>query len=422
MSCLSRTIALPLVLLILVVTPCAFWTFNISRVALNPQTYKTALNNQNFYNNVLPALVDATSVDNPNSEFKAAARGLIDTMSPEDWSVVADKVLPPNWLREQIDGNIDRFFEWVNAERPALEIGFDLSVLKTRLTGDAGQSAAAIIVPKLPPCTPDQESFIQSASQSDLINKFPFCRPESDSLQQNTVQTLTAIFAGIGQSLPSQWNLMEQIRKENAGPESQHVNEFQIGQFRALLWVLPRMLAMLFLIPIALLSIIVMVLIRSGKQFFRWTGWILILSGLITLTPIPLVPAMALGMVHNNRPNIEAGFGSSGFLLFNLIQGMMNSIMAGLTLAVLTQVAVVIVVGFIAVFLSMFLRAPEPDVTHQELAAERFGQMASMMGSTPRPFGSTVTPAGLSTLGGQITPPATPPPAPDPLADIFNDQ
>src|SRR3954466_11432482 len=118
MRCFGRLVAFPLVLLILVITPCAFWTFNIGVVAMNPETYKTALHNENFYTGLVPALVDAVSIDDPDNQadpqVKAASKALIGSMTPLEWALVTDNLLPPNWLQEQIDRDIDNFFAWVN--------------------------------------------------------------------------------------------------------------------------------------------------------------------------------------------------------------------------------------------------------------------------------------------------------------------
>ena len=67
MRFLGRAFGLLLILLILFVTPVAFWALNLDRVTMNPQTYKTALKSQHFYDNLLPALVDGAA-SNATSE------------------------------------------------------------------------------------------------------------------------------------------------------------------------------------------------------------------------------------------------------------------------------------------------------------------------------------------------------------------
>src|SRR5258708_5549482 len=146
MSCLGRLFGLVLILLILIITPLAFWAFNVDRVALNPQTYKTALRSQNFYNTLLPALVDATAAnDEGDPQIRSAAAALVKNMSPDDWALLSDKLLPSDWLQTQIVANIDQFFAWINGSHSFPDVRFDLSLLKEKLTSSDAAAVAAVI-------------------------------------------------------------------------------------------------------------------------------------------------------------------------------------------------------------------------------------------------------------------------------------
>src|SRR5258706_15034081 len=100
MGCLSRLFGLAIIVLILIITPTAFWVFNIDRVAMNPQTYKTALRSQNFYGTLLPALVDATaSAEESTPQIRSAAAALVTNFSAPDWGLLSDRLLPADWLQ-----------------------------------------------------------------------------------------------------------------------------------------------------------------------------------------------------------------------------------------------------------------------------------------------------------------------------------
>src|SRR5258708_22307073 len=150
MRLLGRAIGILLILLILFVTPVAFWAFNLDRVTMNPQTYKTALKSQHFYDNLLPALVDgAASNTSSDKTIRAASQALIDNMSPQDLTLLSAKLLPATWLQQELTGNIDRFFDWLNGSGTTPDISFNLTTLKARLTCADARSAAQIIIPKL---------------------------------------------------------------------------------------------------------------------------------------------------------------------------------------------------------------------------------------------------------------------------------
>src|SRR5436309_7280898 len=151
MRFLGRAFGILLIVLIVFVTPVAFWAFNLDRVAMNPQTYKTALKSQHFYDNLLPALVDgAASNDTADKSIRTASQALIENMLPDDWTLLSEKLLPSNLLQQELTGNIDRFFEWLGGSGTTPDISFNLSTLKAKLTSADARSAAQIIIPKLP--------------------------------------------------------------------------------------------------------------------------------------------------------------------------------------------------------------------------------------------------------------------------------
>ena len=93
----------------------------------------------------------------PPTTIRAASQALIENMSPDDWTLLSEKLLPATWLQQELTGNIDRFFEWLNGSGTTPDISFNLSTLKARLTSADARSAAQIIIPKLPSCTASQE-------------------------------------------------------------------------------------------------------------------------------------------------------------------------------------------------------------------------------------------------------------------------
>jgi hypothetical protein len=397
MRWLGRACALILIVFILIVTPIALWIYNVQRVALDPQTYKRALRSQNAYQDLLPALIEAPAAKDSKLDpaHRAALQALVDNMPPDDWTALSDKLLPASWLQDQIEGNINRIFSWIDAARPTPGINFDLTELKTRLSDNAtARQAVDVVVQRLPRCTPAQETLIDRAVSAGSVEDFPLCYPASADRQRVVVEAFTNVLNSVGTQLPDHWDLNEQLRQAARGQQASE----ELMHLRAVIWLQSRLTVLLLLVPLALLSMIVIVAIRSGKQFFRWTGWAMIGSGLLTLVPVPFMPGMTLGLYAGSRGDSQEGFGETGRLLTSLIGGMVASIASSLTLAVLVQVAIVIGLGFGAVVLSVLLPMPEPEVTNQQAQWDRqavtpmpqppvvpSGTMATAMGSTPRP-------------------------------------
>jgi hypothetical protein len=438
MGCLRRLFGLLIILLILMVTPCAFWAFNIDRVAMNAQTYKTALRSQNFYRTLLPMLVDSAAAmgsDSQNTQVHEAAQALTQNITSDEWALLSEKLLPPSWLQEQIDSNIDRLFSWLQGTTTNLDVHFDLSELKTKLTSTETAQVAEFIVPKLQPCSATDEAALAKGAATAEGELPILCKPGTDTLQKQVVTNLTNIFLVIGNQIPNEWRLIEHL-KSSSGPSITYTDEegnqvkrkftdADLNRFRALAWLDSRLIVLLFLIPIALFAFVIMIAIRSSKQFFRWLGWGLILSGILTLALIPFIsPALFGGLA---MPVASAEAPAEGRMIVGgLVMGMITSITSSMTLAVFTQVAIVIVIGFIAVFISVVLRDAEPDVTRQELAMERSVLSNADLNAIS---GGMYYPAPTPTPSAK-TPPPLPTPAPmanlsdatmidDPLTDIF---
>jgi hypothetical protein len=397
MRCFGRMVSFPLFLLILVVTPVAFWAFSLQRVVLSPQTYKTAMQAQNLYNDLLPALVEnlaASSETDP--QLKAGLKSLLSNMTVEDWTAVSRSLLPPTWLQTQLEGTIDRLFDWIGGTSVAPGIRLELEEIKTRLTSPDARSAAAIVVPKLRPCTANQTAAIKNAPPDQGLDKLPVCSPGEPDLRQVVIDRVSATLNALGANLPVRWDLSEQLRKLDVGPvagapagqqaQGHNVTEFDLAQFRAFIWLLSRLTVLLFLIPLGLLSLIVLIGIRSGKQFFRWTGWGLIVSGILTLLPVPFLPTLALGVAGGQQGNVQPGFGESGRLIGSMLSGMVHSILSSLSMAVLIQVAIAIGLGFVAVVIAVLLPQPEPELTRQDVRREEQQLAQAMSQQSPVPL------------------------------------
>jgi hypothetical protein len=377
----GRIIALVLAALILLVTPLAFWTFNLNRVAMDSQTYKTTLDSQNYYANLLPVLITSAAQTSDDPEIHITASALSRNLSSEDRLAIADKLLPAHWLKSEVEGNIDRLFMWLNGQRLIPDINIDLTELRFALTNTAdARAVAAIIVPGAPPCKADQTRAILASLKNgdpgrwttEDFNQYPVCNPANTELHQRSINVIAAALVKIGQALPDRWDLGQELSK--AKPNQ--INPEALTQFRALVWLISRLVILLFLIPIGLFSAITMITIRSGKSLARWIGGLLILSGLLTLIPVVL-PFRFADLYEGTQKGIETAFGASGPLLNNLLAGMVHSIDLQMTPGVLVQAAIAVGIGFIAVLISVILPYPEPRVEQWQVAAEQQGDPAA---------------------------------------------
>lgn len=392
---IGRVIAIGLVLMIIPITVIAFWLFNLDRVLLDPNTYKNGLHNNPTYTDLMTAVLDGFAA---NGSTPRNAGILLNTLPQPIWDQIAESVFPATYAQKQIDGVIDQFANWIDGSVSEPNPRLNLAGLKANLSGSPAITALNNIITQgdLPPCTAVQSASFRTFGDTDGFDKFPICnpgapvqgQPDLRPLLQSQLATGLALIAA---QVPEQWTLAEELNKVSVGPHAAgQLDPFVLEQVRAGIWLQSRLMVTLFLIPIALLCLIVIVTIRSGKSFFRWLGWALILSGFVSLLPVVLMP-MA-GAADAKVALFENKAASVGELALNaLARAVTQSIISTLTLSVLIQVAALIVVGLASVFISVLLRPAEPELTDEEWTALTAAQ-------TPEPF------AGGSRLSGRSRP------------------
>src|SRR5262249_17588386 len=159
----------------------------------------------------------------------------------------------------------------------------------------------------------------------DDPTKMPLCDPGKKELRDTMATGFTQILAALSEQIPNQWAFTEQLKKvDSPSNGSNGLSELRLHQFRAEIWLFQRLITLLFLIPIGLMSIIVLIAVRSGKQFFRWLGWGLIVSAIITALTWLLLPTVALAM-HFSPEQVHE-MGQSGQLIGSLVGGVVTSI------------------------------------------------------------------------------------------------
>jgi hypothetical protein len=148
----------------------------------------------------------------------------------------------------------------------------------------------------------------------------------------------------------------------------QRINLLELEQFRAYIRLQSRLLLLLFLIPVALLCLLIMIRIRSLKAFFRWIGWALVISGIISLLPVFMLPGINSGF-SEARISIAMRLGTGGGQALGLFAvQMLEAIVNELTLSVLFQTAGLVVVGLILVFISVALPHRHDELDDDERA------------------------------------------------------
>lgn len=368
MRVIARVLALLIVLFIVPSTACAFWLFNANRVAFDRATYNDALQSPFLYGDTLAALLEGFTSMTP---VPRDANAILTRINPDGWQGISARVLPDEQGRAVLSSLISAFFNWLETPGQTLAgVGFQLTEIKSRLTNDAVRDQLRTVIDREPPCNPDQAQKLAAFKlDSTSFAELPICRPESAALIEKEQAALVSALGIIAAQLPNDWSLAEEINRQvndappqppslvpgqQPPPVARSIRAGQIDQVRAGIRLQSRLLVLLFLIPVAFLCVIIIVTIRSVKAFFRWTGWVLVVSGIISLLPVFLLPALNSGFARTPL-STQADFGTGGRALFVFFVAMLQSFVNQLTLSVLFQVAGLIVIGLMLVFISVAL-------------------------------------------------------------------
>ncbi len=366
----SRIAGGGLALLFVLSVPFALWTFNTQRYLLEAKTYKTLFVSQDFYDKLLPRVLPALLSDlQPADEDPHAVSFLaaIDHLSARDWREIAPLLVPPAWVKSEVETNMDAFLAWLEDDMP-LEIVFHTDALRRQLESPSGEEAVMRMTAALPACTPEEQVALERYVAGDPQAAFPYCRPQSEAQVRALFRVLNEARLAAAQSIPPQLDVIAEMRAaaqamaqaEGEPLEGDPFSPRELSRFRASVTLWRKLLPLALLIPLALLSLLVIVCVRSAKAFFRWAGWLCIVGGLLALAPLYLLPFVVPALGYEQR--LESGFTVGGALIAEVVgQRMAELLIGAFTWPILFQASLLVGVGFVFVVLSVFLRQPEAE-------------------------------------------------------------
>ena len=252
LNILAKIIAIVCVILFIVTALAALLLYNLEQRAFNPDTYKEALVNENFYQS-LPSLLGQILA----KDFSGSNTPFVKQLTSENWTTIIQTLLPPEQLRTMSEEAITQIFAYLNNETSDPHIS--LLPLKQRLAGPAGMGAAINLIHAQPNCTAEQ--------LTQLITSFGqvLCNPPQDvlNLGKPILQTQLNLIAA---------NIPDQISMMGANVQSPRVRNLRA--VRLVMQLSP-------LLPLAFLFVVTIFAVRTFKGWMVWWGWPLFFAGVI---------------------------------------------------------------------------------------------------------------------------------------------
>jgi hypothetical protein len=252
LSAIAKITAVLCAIFFIATTLAALFLFNMERRAFNPNPYKVALANENFYQSLPSILGQVLAKDASQSNMPFARQ-----LTSENWATIVQTLLPPEQLRAMTEDAITQIFAYLNNETNNPQVS--LLPLKQRLSGPAGLDAAISLIHAQPDCTAEQ--------LAQLIASFGqvLCNPPQDvlNLAKPILQSQLNVIAT---QIPDQISLM------GADSQSQRLRNLRFIRF--IMQLSP-------LIPLAFLFGVTIFAVRTFKGWMAWWGWPLLIAGVI---------------------------------------------------------------------------------------------------------------------------------------------
>ncbi len=278
-NCLTIGFLVILSLLFILSNILLVFSFNIQRVVFNPETLTQSINDRLMSDHMIEKSLFTTAQNSDKVSTQTLDIGsLITTMSPENRAIVQQLLFPETFLYGLVSTSVDAFLLWADSDMQGLQFTWDMTPLKNRLAGEEGQEVLKIAARSLPDCTPEEMNDIitqMMADPSAPINSDRLCRfaePYKDQQMQIFTTALNAVNGGIS---PSYTVTPIQEGVSSAGSTRLIRGILGFIQFYGRWgWV----------VSLSLLSLILIIGVRSLDTLSGWVGIPLLLSGILVLT------------------------------------------------------------------------------------------------------------------------------------------
>lgn len=324
-SCL-RVFAIGVIILTVILLAAGLVVLNLRLTLLTPAFWEGLLIRQRVYAQLSDLAVDGIFEQAPTgfeeegggpsgSEGPSVAAELEGKFGRQAFEEFFDTLIPPAWVQQQIEQNIEAMFAWLEGETPYPYLRVDLSDIGERLNSEEGQEALRSLLSRLPPCELGEEF----ATQEELL---PHCRPPDPALDEAMEEKLPAL----QERLPEDVDFRKMVRigeidletLKNLGKIQQVYRVFTVAS--VLVWPV-----CLFLLALALLCAA-----RSLDQALRWIGWPLLAAGGLAMAAVGVIFVIASLVVERGLGQLPPD-ASAPQALLELLKLLLRQLIRGVT-------------------------------------------------------------------------------------------
>jgi hypothetical protein len=250
---LAGTMTIPAILLLIM----AITLTHLRLTWLNPDFLKRVPTRNEIYDQlpgmILDAILEEAAYSSGESEM---VEEFVSVLGRESLEALVAAVIPPDWVQEQVEMNIDAFFAFLNGDTPYPYLMVQTSDLQEHATSEDVRNALVNLFAPLPPCEWESDFF-----SGDI----PQCRPPDAILDE----FLDEAALNLGGIFPVDFSFDEIIADEYN--QRQILSDYEKVQwgYRIFNWAIWGT----WLVYLIVIGVIVLITFRSLDKALQWAGW-----------------------------------------------------------------------------------------------------------------------------------------------------
>ncbi|MFZ5819636.1 MAG: hypothetical protein ACOYYJ_07025 [Chloroflexota bacterium] len=337
MSAFKKGLAVILATFFILSALGALLAFNLERTAFDPETYRQALANQQFYDLLPGIMAEGLAASIPPESLPSAMQGL----SAEQWERLVRDLLPPETLQGMGDQALGSLFAYLEGQADTAQVS--LAPLKQSMAGERGVQAALNALRAQPDCTLAQLAQMTMAAFTD--SQAMLCNPPEE-----LYPIITPFIQGQLQVAAAA--LPDQIILFGGQPGG-----FQ-GSARQRLQTIRLAMRLSPLLPLAFLFALTILVVRRLRDWLAWWGIPFSITGaLAVVTGLLGAPLAGRLVAQTLARRLPASLPS--FVLDN--SGQLTAAMLGRLLEPVTMQGLILMgVGLAMTVLAMLVKPSAP--------------------------------------------------------------
>jgi hypothetical protein len=262
-------------------------------------------------------------------------------LSDEHWRQITELVAPEALVEEAADQIVDAFSTWLNTEAAFPQVQLSLTAFKDNAVANAGE-VVSVVMNALPACDSDTLAAMIAGENPQQLSAIPLCLPP-EPLYSLLVDSAGPAMAEMLGNAPDTIDL-GQLNQGQAPAELTQLKQNLVSMRSFLNWS--------WVAVAALGTAGVAIGARGFAAVLRWSGWPLVLAGVIVLIFGMGLQVFSLNFLDQFLATVlEQGPGAMGSLASAVASGALNLIVGPLLL----QGLVLTVTGITALIYSRIL-------------------------------------------------------------------